>query len=118
MLTSSKVLAISGVQMGPGATALTLMPLLTSWLDRERVKANCRSMGHIGYMRNHVERLLCGAGAASKYTNVVLQPTIDCHRSLLLGYMSHGRAGRVKLCMAASLKRLGGGVSPHLSALG
>jgi hypothetical protein len=28
--------------MGPGATAFTLMPLLTSWLDRERVKATCR----------------------------------------------------------------------------
>jgi hypothetical protein len=39
--TSSKVDAIRGVQMGPGATAFTLMPLLTSWLDRERVKATC-----------------------------------------------------------------------------
>jgi hypothetical protein len=29
----------NGVQMGPGATALTRMPLPQSWLDRERVKA-------------------------------------------------------------------------------
>jgi hypothetical protein len=27
--------------MGPGATALTLMPLLTNWLDSERVNAIC-----------------------------------------------------------------------------
>jgi hypothetical protein len=40
--TSSNVEAIRGVQMGPGATALTLMPLLTNWLDSERVNAICR----------------------------------------------------------------------------
>jgi hypothetical protein len=52
-LTLLMVETISGVQMGPGATALTLMPLLTSWLDRERVKANCRSMGHTGCSVEH-----------------------------------------------------------------
>ena len=40
--TSSNVEAMSGVQMGPGATALTLIPLLTNWLDSERVNAICR----------------------------------------------------------------------------
>jgi hypothetical protein len=40
--TLDAVAATSGVQMGPGATALTLMFLLTSWLDRERVNASCK----------------------------------------------------------------------------
>jgi hypothetical protein len=40
-LTFGIVATMRGVQMGPGATALTLMPLLTNWLDSERVNASC-----------------------------------------------------------------------------
>jgi hypothetical protein len=42
--TLGQVAATMGVQMGPGATALTRMPLLISWLDRERVKAICKML--------------------------------------------------------------------------
>jgi hypothetical protein len=41
-LTLGKVAGMSGVQMGPGATALTRMFFSTSWLDSARVKAICR----------------------------------------------------------------------------
>jgi hypothetical protein len=38
IFSSGKVAAMRGVQMGPGATAFTRMPLDTSCWDRERVK--------------------------------------------------------------------------------
>jgi hypothetical protein len=40
-LTPGKVAGCRGVQMGPGATAFTRMPLDTSWLLSARVKAIC-----------------------------------------------------------------------------
>jgi hypothetical protein len=54
---------MSGVQMGPGAMALTWMPLLTSWLDSERVNAICVCECHV--WRSRGENIETEAGGSA-----------------------------------------------------